>query len=48
MPQPTPERDEFIDALGGMISEFAKCLIVVFVLPPVITLAAMSMMAWVR
>ena len=44
----TPERDEFIDTLGDLISDFAKCLIVFFVLPPVMTLAAMSLMAWVR
>lgn len=42
------ERDELIDAIGNLISEFAKCLVVFFVFPPLLTLAAMSLMAWVR
>lgn len=48
MPKPTQQRDQFLDAIADTISEFAKCLIVFFVLPPVMTLAVLSLMAWVR
>lgn len=42
------ERDPFIDGLGGMLGDFAMCLVVFFVLPPALTVMALSLMAWVR
>lgn len=42
------ERDPFRDAIADTLSEFAKCLIVFFVLPPALTIAAMSLVEWVR
>lgn len=48
MPQPTPQRDQFRDAVADTISEFAKCLIVFFVFPPTFAIAAMCVLETVR
>ena len=48
MPGPAPTRDPFRDAIADTISEFAKCLIVVFVFPPTFAIAAMCLLEMVR
>lgn len=47
MPNPSP-RDPFIDAIAEHISEAAKCLIMFFVMPPLLTIAGMALIEWMR
>lgn len=47
MPNPPP-RDPLIDALAEHISDAAKCLIMFFVMPPLLTFAAAALLELVR
>ncbi len=47
MPQPSP-RDPFIDELASIISDAAKCVIMFFVMPPLLTMAGMALIEWMR
>lgn len=43
-----PQRDPIRDAVADMLSEFAKLLVMMFVMPPLLTIAAMTLVEWMR